>query len=100
MARQYLNNLPGNTAWSDVANAKRFVNAEIPFPILVSAGRTLDDSNDLSETNKTIFEISPFEFGSWDSSTTGAFIPTMDLGTSFVKGSPAGTCVRGFDNAA
>jgi lysophospholipase len=47
----------------------------------------------------TIYEIGPFEFGSWVGGRVQAFIPTKYLGTSMNEGHPTNSnvCVNGFD---
>ncbi|KAI1851237.1 hypothetical protein JX266_003312 [Neoarthrinium moseri] len=101
MARQYLRNLPGGVTWSSVSKSDTFKGAEVPFPIIVSTGRTAADQDELYPYDETIYEMTPFEFGSWDPVTTGAFAPMSELGTSYSQGVPEdGTCVQGFDNAA
>jgi lysophospholipase len=45
----------------------------------------------------TTYEISPFEFGSWDKEVA-AFTPTQYLGTTLVAGKPTGECIENYDN--
>lgn len=51
--------------------------------------------------NTTIYEVTPFEFGSWDNGLS-AFAPLRYLGSKFTGGilPQNESCVRGFDSAA
>lgn len=71
-----------------------FSQYEAPYPIItttnadVAAGLCVPGDG-------PVWEVSPFEFGSWDA-RVGAFYPTKYLGTSTTQ--KAGTCTAGFDN--
>ncbi|KAF3985992.1 hypothetical protein FT663_05070 [Candidozyma haemuli var. vulneris] len=82
--------------WSDIQDIEAFSNHEMPFPIVVSNGRT--PGTKLISANSTVFETSPYELGSWDPSLH-SFFQTKYLGTEAKEGKNNGTCVGGFDNA-
>ncbi|KAM9900553.1 hypothetical protein OXX79_005062 [Metschnikowia pulcherrima] len=83
--------------WSSIQDIDEFANHEMPFPIVVANGRT--PGTQLISGNSTVFEVSPYELGSWDPSLY-AFTKTKYLGSKVSDGeSSNGTCVSGFDNA-
>lgn len=82
--------------WSDIQEMDAFTNYEMPFPVVVADGRT--PGTMIISSNSTIFEVSPYELGSWDPSLQ-TFYQTKYLGTDVSKGKNNGTCVGGFDNA-
>ncbi|KAM9932939.1 hypothetical protein OXX80_007446 [Metschnikowia pulcherrima] len=83
--------------WSSIQDIDEFANHEMPFPIVVANGRT--PGTQLISGNSTVFEVSPYELGSWDPSLY-AFTKTKYLGSKVSDGESAnGTCVSGFDNA-
>lgn len=90
--------------WSDMANKSGMSQYKMPMPILVADsfneidGEVSSDGNITVSLNSTLYEITPFEFGSWDPSVS-AFIQTRYMGTATNNGSPASkTCTIGFDN--
>ncbi|KAG5362794.1 Lysophospholipase 3 [Yarrowia sp. B02] len=115
LARQFLPDSRGGqgTTWSDVQLTPQFMNASVPFPIMVAIGRVPSESNStymISPLWSTLFEMTPFEFGSWNPSLN-AFTDTRYLGSSLYNGTPANNvtlepvpsnepvCVLGYDNA-
>ncbi|KAG0668232.1 Lysophospholipase 1 [Maudiozyma exigua] len=94
--------LPGGGAtylWSDVQDMDTFKNGEMPMIIeLTSAEKTDETAVSLGSTG---FEVTPFEFGSWDP-TINAFTDMKYLGTEVSNGVPTNEdqCVTGFDNAS
>ena len=102
VARQIMNGngIPGNATWSGLLGNSALASGGWPLPILLSTGRTFADGKDAYTPNGTIYETTPYEFGSWDPVNIGAFISTNELGTAFIDGSANGTCYSGFDNAA
>ncbi|EPY50805.1 lysophospholipase [Schizosaccharomyces cryophilus OY26] len=87
---------PGIT-WSSIRNQSWFENAEYPYPIIISDSRREDEH--IIPENSTIFEFTPYEFGSWDNGIN-AFIPMEYVGTHLNNGVPPNNqCVRGFDDA-
>lgn len=101
LARQVMNSIPGNATWSGVLRNADLTSGGQPLPILLSTGRTVQDGDNTYTPDGTIYEMTPYEFGSWDPVNIGAFISTSELGTSFFQGRPApqGICISGFDNA-
>lgn len=117
LARQLLPDSRGGqgTTWSDVQLTPQFMNASVPFPIMVAIGREPSESNStymISPLWSTLFEMTPFEFGSWNPSLN-AFSDTRYLGSSLYNGTPVNNvtlepipvnktepvCVLGYDNA-
>ncbi len=83
--------------WSSIQEMDSFVSHDMPFPIMVTDGRQPGEK--IIDINSTVFEINPYELGSWDPSLK-AFTNVKYLGTDVRKGIPVnGTCVAGFDNA-
>lgn len=97
---QLVNATNGGPAYtfSSIALADNFIAGEIPFPILVADSRAPDTK--IISLNSTVYEYSPYEFGSWDP-TTYAFAPTRFLGSNFSAGVIPSTdeCVEGFDQS-
>jgi lysophospholipase len=60
-----------------------------------------EDGQYIVAENATIWEFTPYEFGSWAFGTNdkfrGAFTSLEYLGSSLQKGQPNGTCYKGFD---
>lgn len=69
----------------------------MPFPILIADGRRPDET--VVSRNATLYEMNPFEFGSWDQNQT-YFFPMRYLGTNMTNGRPASNreCVTKFDS--
>lgn len=102
--------------YSDLAKTSSSVNAfavgAAPMPIMVFSevvpgespeignimypGRTTTNGFDL-----TLYEVTPFEFGSWAGGRVQAFMPTRQLGSEMSEGTPVNgsnsRCVEGFD---
>ena len=68
----------------------------MPYPILVSLGR--EPNEYIMNFNSTVFELGPYEMGSWDPSLR-SFMQTKYLGSSVDDGTASGKCINGFDNA-
>ncbi|KAK6465814.1 lysophospholipase catalytic domain-containing protein [Scheffersomyces coipomensis] len=86
-----------NITFSSIQNLSSFQNHEMPFPIVVANGRT--PGTMIINENSTVFEISPFELGSWDPSLN-SFVDLQFIGTEMVNGIPNTTnCIVNFDNA-
>ncbi|KAG0680622.1 Lysophospholipase 1 [Pichia californica] len=85
-----------NTLWSDLKYSAPFQDYEIPFPIISATGGV---DNNISDYSLNVFEITPFEFGSF-SPLVGGFIPIEILGTSLEAGLPSNfsSCTYDFDN--
>lgn len=94
---------PGITLTSSTQLAS-FQTFQQPFPIICSVER--DPVFVESHNQSHLFEISPYEFGSWDSYLQ-TFVPLKYLGTpmfggyslSYDKLTNKSMCVSGFDNA-
>ena len=87
-----------NITWSSIRNLSSFQDHLMPYPIVVANGRT--PGTYIINENSTIFEISPYELGSWDPSLK-SFSDIQYLGSSVNNGNPNNTdiCVNNFDNA-
>ncbi|PYH98100.1 hypothetical protein BO71DRAFT_395575 [Aspergillus ellipticus CBS 707.79] len=83
--------------WSSIALMDDFQAGQYPMPLVVADGRNPNEV--IIETNATVYEFNPWEFGSWDPSVY-AFVPLEYIGSRFENGTipENGTCVRGFDN--
>lgn len=99
LSYQFVNDTKGGPSqtWSSIALTDDFQQGNMPLPILVADGRNPGEL--IISSNATVFEINPWEFGSFDPTVFG-FVPTQYLGSRFVGGSLPDneTCVRGFDN--
>lgn len=95
---QFFNDSNGgqDLTWSSIRNLSEFKNHNMPFPIVVANGRT--PGTYIMNENSTVFEISPFELGSWDPSLR-SFVDVKYIGSPLDDGEPTdGVCVNGFDN--
>ncbi len=74
------------------------MNGDIPMPLVVTDGRAPGAT--IVSLNATVYEINPFEIGSWDPTTYG-FAPLKYIGTKYDNGrvTDDSKCVVGFDNA-
>lgn len=98
LAHQLVNTSDHGAAllWSDIRDYAGFANHEMPFPVVVADGRAPNTT--IISSNSTVFEINPFELGSWDPSLY-AFTDLKYLGTNVSNGVPTGDqCISGFDN--
>lgn len=86
-----------NYTWSSIALMPGFQNASQPFPLIVTDNRNPGEM--IISNNASVFEINPYEMGSWDPTYYG-FMPTQYLGTNMTAGSvtDGDQCVVGFDN--
>ncbi|OLL24675.1 Lysophospholipase 1 [Neolecta irregularis DAH-3] len=86
-------------SFSSILNMEAFMTKNMPFPIIVADGRAPNEVT--ISVNTTVFDINPYEFGSW-SPDLFAFTSTTYLGTNLTGGMPTTSnhCVTGFDNAA
>ena len=84
--------------WSSIAESQGFMNGDIPMPLVVTDGRAPGAT--IVSLNATVYEINPFEIGSWDPTTYG-FAPLKYIGTKYDNGrvTDDSKCVVGFDNA-
>ncbi|KAF2663834.1 lysophospholipase Plb3 [Microthyrium microscopicum] len=80
--------------FSSLAQSLPITSGDAPLPLIVIDQRAPGEL--LIPVNTTNFEVSPWEFGSYDASTNG-YVPLEYVGSDFNGGS-AKTCVKGFDN--
>ncbi|EGG00182.1 uncharacterized protein MELLADRAFT_112094 [Melampsora larici-populina 98AG31] len=96
-------NFSADAFWDQYATRTCFKNHTLPFPVLTTLPQ-LQDSRYANfpavPYNYTRYEISPYEFGSYDPFLS-SFIPTKNLGTKLSAGLPEdkSKCCAGFDNA-
>lgn len=99
LSHQFFSNLSDYGAaltWSTIQESDPFTSHQMPFPISVADGRT--PGTLIISGNSTVFEINPFELGSWDPSLY-QFSNVKYLGTKVKDGKPVNnTCYAGFDN--
>ncbi|KAI0409771.1 lysophospholipase [Xylaria palmicola] len=98
LSYQLINDRDGGPSYtfSSIADAEHFTNADTPMPILVADERR--PGQKIVSLNSTVFEINPWEVGSFDPTLFG-FAPTKYVGSNFSNGAVPddGHCVRGFD---
>ncbi|KAG2150555.1 phospholipase B [Suillus clintonianus] len=88
--------------WSQMSHLPNFQNHTIPFPIVTADSRYAGSGITTNvPLNSTVYEITPFEFGSWDPGLS-AMLPMHFAGTYLTNGLPANpsACVTGFDQAS
>lgn len=99
LSYQLVNATNGGPAYtfSSISLQDNFITGEIPFPILVADERA--PNTKIISLNSTVFEVNPFELGSWDP-TAYAFAPLRYVGSNFSAGiiPKNKQCVAGFDN--
>ncbi|SGY63675.1 BQ5605_C007g04817 [Microbotryum silenes-dioicae] len=89
-----------------IKSTSKFKEFEMPYPIVTTTSRVrpwdqFQVRHDYIPAINTVFEISPYSFGSFDPSLS-AHIPTEYMG-SYVEQTQTGvarTCVNGFDSAS
>jgi lysophospholipase len=107
-AKQFLPPSWAYSSFSDAANKNQaFAQGCAPMPIVLLTEVVPGASPSIggimypgvNSTNLTIYEQTPFEFGSWIGGRVQAFIPIKYLGTKMNNGTPANParCVTGFD---
>jgi lysophospholipase len=101
LGRQLINRTDGGpeVTFSSIVNNSNFQSNDMPFPLVVADGRRHGEY--IISLNATLYEISPYEFGSWDE-RVNLFVPTQYVGSNLDNGKAAinNTCVERFDNAA
>lgn len=97
LSYQLLKNNGEATTFSSVATMSSFTSHSVPFPIIVSLGVKTFLGECKPGPNATVYEFSPYEFGSW-SPDVSAFTPTKYLGTTMKNGVPTGECTENYDN--
>lgn len=82
--------------WSQFREDNNLPNTSMPLPILVTDGRA--PNTEIISLNSSVYEITPFELGSWDPNVY-QFVDIEYLGSTLLDGMPArGRCVKGYDN--
>ncbi|KAJ3744845.1 phospholipase B [Lentinula detonsa] len=87
--------------WSQIANADFFNNHQAPFPLVVlDTNGTFDLTTESIPLDLPVYEVSPFEFASFDPHISAA-AELSHIGTSLFEGVPVdnASCVTGFDQA-
>lgn len=101
LGRQLINRTDGGPeiTFSSIVNTSSFQSYNQPFPLVVIDSRRPGEY--IINLNSTVYEISPYEFGTWDS-RVNLFTPTQYLGSNLTNGQLVSnnTCVTDFDNAA
>ncbi|KAF7910137.1 hypothetical protein BELL_0192g00060 [Botrytis elliptica] len=97
LSYQLLANDGESTTFSSVATLSNFTSHAVPFPIITSRGVKTWLGQCTPGPNATMYEFSPYEFGSWDADVS-AFTPTEYLGTTLKNGVPSGKCTTNYDN--
>ena len=100
LSYQLLYGIDGGVAirLSSITSLSNFTTSNVPYPIITGLGVNTFDGQCLPGPNATNYEITPFEFGSWDSGVS-AFTQTKYLGTPLSNGLPINrTCVENYDN--
>ena len=104
---QYLPPSWRDKSMSDLAGPSSAIAAGLgPLPIITLSEVVPGSSPEVGNimypdvfSDPTIYEQTPFEFGSWVGGRVQAFINTQFLGSSMINGVPrnASVCVKGFD---
>ncbi|KAJ4487748.1 phospholipase B [Lentinula aciculospora] len=87
--------------WSQISNAAFFTNHQAPFPLVVlDSNGTFDLTTESIPLDLPVYEVSPFEFSSFDPDVSAA-AELSYIGTSLFQGVPVdnAACVTGFDQA-
>ncbi|KAH7873529.1 lysophospholipase [Lentinula edodes] len=87
--------------WSQIASAIFFTNHQAPFPLVVlNSNGTFDLTTESIPLDSPVYEVSPFEFTSFDPDISAA-AELSYIGTSLFAGVPVdnASCVTGFDQA-
>ena len=82
---------------SGLTSNSNFTNHNVPYPIMTGLGVKTFDGECLPGPNATTYELTPFEFGSWDQGVS-AFTPSRYLGSPLSNGQSTGSCVENYDN--
>ncbi|CZR69536.1 related to PLB1-phospholipase B (lysophospholipase) [Phialocephala subalpina] len=81
---------------SGIQSKSKFASHSIPYPIITSLNADLTTGSCVPEANSSVWELTPFEFGSW-ADEVNAFTPSKYLGSSVSNGAGS-TCYTGYDN--
>ncbi|EMD37706.1 hypothetical protein CERSUDRAFT_50016 [Gelatoporia subvermispora B] len=85
--------------WSDMPAIPSFAQHQVPMPIIMADSRPVDDnSTGALPPGPVVYEITPFEFGSWDPNLS-AMMNLSFTGTHLNNGQPDNdtACVQRFD---
>jgi lysophospholipase len=83
---------------SSLTTLSNFTSHTAPYPILTATGAKVWEGECKPGPNGTTYELTPYEFGSWDSDVS-AFMQTKYLGTSMSGGKPVQLkCTENYDN--
>lgn len=84
---------------SGVTSNSNFTSHNVPYPIITATGVATYAGQCYPQINATIYELHPYEFGSWDKGVS-AFTQTHYLGSRLTNGAPtvAGACEANYDN--
>lgn len=99
LSQQFFNDSDHGAALTvdTLRDADVFSSGQMPLPISVADGRY--PGTKIISSNSTVFEITPFEIGSWDNYLR-TFADVKYIGTNFSNGKPSNnSCYNGFDNA-
>lgn len=100
LSQQFLESNDGgeNMTWSGIRDLNSFKDHDMPFPIVVADGRT--PGTYIIDLNSTVFEINPYELGSWDPSLA-SFGDVKYVGSPLNAGivDDSNRCIVNFDNA-
>ena len=101
LGNQFINASSSGTSytWSSIRDQPGFADGTMPFPLLV-ADSLLKGQLALDPRNTTVFEMGPYELGTWDPTNFG-FVDMQVLGSNFTNGAiPSDQdCIFGFDYA-
>ncbi len=86
-----------NVTFDQITSTDAFKSFSLPFPIVTTI--QFDSGMCLAALNASLYEFTPYAFGSWDVGIR-AFTPIKFIGTTYNNGQePAnGQCVIGYDN--
>lgn len=84
---------------SGISSGSNFSCFNVPYPIITGVGVKTFQGECLPGPNATTYELTPYEFGSWDQGVS-AFTPSRFLGSALSNGQPimSGRCVVNYDN--
>ena len=100
LSYQLLHGLDGGVTdtLSGITKLSNFTSYNVPYPIITSLGVKTNEGQCLPGPNATTYELTPYEFGSWDQGVQ-AFTQTAYLGTALSNGIPTNTtCTQNYDN--
>jgi lysophospholipase len=84
---------------SGISSGSNFSSFNTPYPIITGVGVKTFEGECLPGPNATTYELTPYEFGSWDQGVS-AFTPSRFLGSALSNGQPivSGHCIINYDN--